>query len=73
MVKSVYGDTIDLSNVGIFFNKDNQKAEYTAYNLKKILLEKEVESQILTTNNFNKDITFAFVLGGDGTILKTAR
>ena len=30
MVKSVYGDTIDLSNVGIFFNKDNQKAEYTA-------------------------------------------
>ena len=73
MVKSVYGDTIDLSNVGIFFNKDNQKAEYTAQNLKKILSEKEIESQILTTNNFNKDITFAFVLGGDGTILKTAR
>ncbi len=73
MVKSVYGDTIDLSNVGIFFNKDNQKAEYTAQNLKKILSDKDIESQMLTTNNFNKDITFAFVLGGDGTILKTAR
>ena len=73
MVKSVYGDTIDLSNVGIFFNKDNQKAEYTAQNLKKILSDRDIESQILNTNSFNKDITLAFVLGGDGTILKTAR
>ncbi len=73
MVKSIYGDEANLSNIGIFYNKDNTKAEYTALALDKILKEKNLNSQILTTDNFKKEVTFAFVLGGDGTILKTAR
>ena len=73
MIKSVYGDEIDLTQAGIFYNKDNQKAQYTAEQLKEILASNQVNAQILTTDKFNENITFAFVLGGDGTILKTAR
>ncbi len=73
MIKSVYGDEIDLTRAGIFYNKDNQKAQYTAEQLKEILADNQVNAQILTTDKFNENITFAFVLGGDGTILKTAR
>ncbi len=73
MIKSVYGDEIDLTQAGIFYNKDNQKAQYTAEQLKGILADNQVNAQILTTDKFNDKITFAFVLGGDGTILKTAR
>lgn len=73
MIKSVYGDEIDLTQAGIFYNKDNQKAQYTAEQLKEILISNQVNAQILTTDKFNENITFAFVLGGDGTILKTAR
>ena len=73
IVKSFGGDEINLSNVGIFYNIDNQKAQYTALNIEKILKQKEINCQILTTKEYNPEVTFAIVLGGDGTILKTAR
>ena len=73
IIKSVDGDEINLSNVGIFYNRDNQKAKYTSFAIEKLLKEKSVQCHILTTDEYNKDITFAIVLGGDGTILKTAR
>lgn len=72
-IKSVDGEEINLSNVGIFHNEDNQKAKYSAYSVEKFFKEKNVKSKILTTNEYDKEITFAVVLGGDGTILKTAR
>ncbi len=73
LVRTVDGDEINLSKVGIFYNKENSKAEYVASNVEKILSSKSVNSKILTTAEFSSDITFAIVLGGDGTILKTAR
>ena len=73
IVKSVEGDEINLSRIGIFYNNDNQKAKYTALNIEKILKEKGFESSIFTTDEYNKETTLAIVLGGDGTILKTAR
>ena len=72
-IKSVNGDIVNLSKVGIFYNKENQKANYIAISVEKILKSKYINCSIITTDNFLADITFAIVLGGDGTILKTAR
>ena len=73
IIKSIDGDVISLSNVGVFFNSDNQKAKYTSFAIERLLKEKNINCNILTTDEYSKDITFAIVLGGDGTILKTAR
>ena len=73
IIKSVNGDIVNLSNIGIFYNKDNQNACNTADLVKKYLNEKGVKSNIYTTDNYQEDVTLALVLGGDGTILKTAR
>lgn len=72
-IKSVNGDIVNLSKVGIFYNKENQKANYIAISVEKILKSKDINCSIITTDNFLPDVTFAIVLGGDGTILKTAR
>lgn len=73
VIKSIDGEQINLSNVGIFYNLDNAKAKTIANSVCSILAENEINSKVFTTNDFNKDITTAIVLGGDGTILKTAR
>lgn len=73
IIKSVCGDEINLSKVGIFYNKDNQKAKYVSSNIEKILKENKIDCTILTTEEYSEVYTFAIVLGGDGTILKTAR
>ena len=72
-IKSVNGDIVNLSKVGIFYNKENQKANHIAFSVEKILKIKGIICDVLTTDCFSADITFAIVLGGDGTILKTAR
>ncbi len=72
-IKSVNGDIINMENIGIFYNKENQRANYIALEVEKILKSKAIDCKILTTENFSSDITFSIVLGGDGTILKTAR
>ena len=72
-IKSVNGDIVNLSKVGIFYNKENQKANYIAISVEKILKSKDINCSIITTDNFLPDVTFSIVLGGDGTILKTAR
>ncbi|MBQ9245558.1 NAD(+)/NADH kinase [bacterium] len=73
IIKSVNGDNIDISNIGIFYNEDNHNAQNLANTIKETLKEKGINSNIFSTNNFLKEVTFALVLGGDGTILKTAR
>lgn len=73
IIKSINNDEIDFSNVGIFYNKDNQKAKYVGVNVEKILKVNKIECSVLTTDEYSKDFSFAIVLGGDGTILKTAR
>lgn len=73
IIKSVNGDIVNLSNIGIFYNKDNNKAAQMAVNVADILKTKDIHSEIHTTDDFNENVTFALVLGGDGTILKTAR
>ncbi len=73
IIKSVNGDEINLFCTGIFYNKENQKAATTAIELAESLKINNINTRILTTDEFLPEITFAIVLGGDGTILKTAR
>ena len=73
LIKSVKGDVVNLEKIGIFYNKENQKANYLALTINKTLKTKGLDSVVLNTNEYSSDITFAIVLGGDGTILRTAR
>ena len=73
IIESVSKDKVNLSNVGIFYNSDNQKAYTTAVEIANVLNLKDVNCRVLTTEEFSSAITFALVLGGDGTILKSAR
>lgn len=73
VIKSVNGNKINIENIGIFYNTENQKANYTAITIEKLLKTRKISCKILTTGEFSKEITFAIVLGGDGTILKAAR
>ncbi len=73
LIRTVDGNEIDFSNVGIFYNSDNAKAKYSALNIEKIFKERNINVKLSTTDEYSKDVTLAIVLGGDGTILKTAR
>lgn len=73
IITSINGDKIDVSNIGIFYNEDNKKAQYTSGIVSKLLENNNINHSVLTTKNYSKDCTFAIVLGGDGTILKTSR
>lgn len=56
-----------------FIIKIIQKQKKTADDFNALLKTKGIEAKVLTTDKYSKNITCAIVLGGDGTILKTAR
>ncbi|MDD3149802.1 MAG: NAD(+)/NADH kinase [Candidatus Gastranaerophilales bacterium] len=79
-INSLNNKILDLSKIGIIYNKD----------IKNALIELEKVQKCFANNNFNNikiqevsfkssnenfisDITFAVIIGGDGTILKTTR
>ena len=72
-IKSVNGDIIDVSKIGIFYNQDNKSAQAISNLLYETLERKGINSEIRTTDEYNENYSLAFVLGGDGTILRTAR
>lgn len=73
IIETKAGEKIDLTNVGIFYNKEDNKAYNSAVEIGNILNLKDINARVLTTEEFRTDVTMAFVLGGDGTILKSAR
>ncbi len=73
IIESETGEKIDITNVGIFYNKDDIKAYNSAIETANVMNLKDINAKVLTTEEFRTDITFAVVLGGDGTILKSAR
>lgn len=73
IIKSVTGDEINIKKVGVFYNRDNQRAKETAEKMRIVLNNSEIMSGVYTTDEFNPEVTCAIVLGGDGTILKAAR
>ena len=72
-LESIDGEKINVQNTGIFYNKENEKAYKAAVEAANILNLRDIDAKVLTTDEFRTEITFALVLGGDGTILKTAR
>ena len=73
IIKSEDGDIINLANTGIFYNEENTQARTLAQSINEKLQAKNINSSVITTKNYSDNITFAIVLGGDGTILKTSR
>lgn len=57
----------------IAYNPNIDRASYVKNNLEKFLQKYGVEAQILDIDNLKAGYDFVFVIGGDGTILKTAR
>jgi len=80
-VKSLDGKTLNLNKIGIFYNISHKKAESEAERLEKILNNNGISSiqryvsldKAKKIDNFDPDISLAFVIGGDGTILGAAR
>lgn len=57
----------------IAYNPEIQNAHETQINLSQILKEKGIGADVLDIDNLKSEYDFVFVIGGDGTILKTAR
>ena len=73
VIQSLQGEKLNIKSVGIFYNKENAKALALANEVANVLNLKDVNTKVNTTDEFRFDITFAVILGGDGTILKAAR
>lgn len=73
LIESINNDEINLEKTGIFYNAENEKAGMLSEEIKVFFEENGINAEILDTTNYRPDITFALVLGGDGTILRTAR
>ena len=72
-IKSINGEELNLSKVGVFYNIDNQKAKTVSEQACAFLKKNNINAFVFTTNEYKEDVTLSIVLGGDGTILKTAR
>ena len=73
IIKSTNNDEINISKVGIFYNSGDLRAKEIAEKTCKLLKDANVNCKIKTTEEYSDDVTCAVTLGGDGTILKTAR
>lgn len=80
-IKSNSGQTLDLSNIGIIYNSEHENAIFVAEKIKNSIKKYRLKSQLIELNpkqknfssNLKSDISFAVVIGGDGTILSAAR
>lgn len=61
------------NNCAIIFNSEIQQAPEVKEELYTILTSKNLTCEVLDINNLKKGFDIAFVIGGDGTILKAAR
>lgn len=73
VIESESKDYLDVSGIGIFYNKEDLKARSYAEETANLAGLKDIMPRVLTTDDFRSNITSAFILGGDGTILKAAR
>lgn len=72
-IKSLKGEEISLEKIGIIYNSDSEKSLETIKDIQKTLLNYDLKAKIITTDRFDSSITFAIVVGGDGTLLRAAR
>jgi len=57
----------------ICYNPDIENSSRVMEELKLILENQNIEYKVLNIDNLSPDVDFAFIIGGDGTILKAAR
>ena len=57
----------------ICYNPKIENSATIAEKLDSILKSKNIKTEILSIDNLSTDCDFAFIVGGDGTILKAAR
>ncbi len=72
-IESIRGEKISLEKVGIIYNSDSLKSLDTIEEIQNTLQNYNLKSKIFTTDHFDHSITFAIVVGGDGTLLRAAR
>ena len=62
-----------IKKYAICYNQSMKNSEAVMPELKQLLLEHEINADVLDIDNLQSGYDFAFVIGGDGTILKVAR
>lgn len=62
-----------MKNFAICYNQEISHSVEVKDKLYKILLEKGIRAEVLNIDGLKEGFDFVFVIGGDGTILKTAR
>lgn len=62
-----------MKKIGIVFNRKIADAEAVAQEIKNLFAQKGLNANIFDLDNFDNNIDFAVSIGGDGTLLKTAR
>ena len=62
-----------LNNIGLIYNKESVKSVSALDEALECFKKKNLNVRTMTTDEIEPDITLAIVLGGDGSILKTAR
>lgn len=80
-IKSTNNRTLDLSKIGIIYNTDHKTAQSVAENLENILISKgfsDIKKVAICGKQRNQnysfpDISMAFIIGGDGTLLGASR
>ncbi len=72
-IESFRGEKISLEKIGIIYNADSEKSLDTIKEIQSTLKNYNLKSKVFTTDHFDNSITFAIVVGGDGTLLRAAR
>ena len=62
-----------MNRFAVCYNPNILHSKEVKDDLLKILLEKGISAKTISIDNLESDFDFVFVIGGDGTILKTAR
>ena len=72
-IESLKGEKISLEKIGIIYNADSTKSLDTIKEIQNTLQNYNLKSKVFTTDHFDNSISFAIVVGGDGTLLRAAR
>lgn len=62
-----------IKNITLVYSNDIQNSKASALSLYNALKQNNISSTIVSINNLAKEASFVIVMGGDGSILKTAR
>ena len=62
-----------LNKVSVIYNEDVKESLQIADYIKNLFIEKNINTVVNPSSNFDKEASFAIAIGGDGTFLKASR